>query len=124
MNDRVKEEPEGNGIQPWARKTWRGLAAFMTFAALLWNIDFLEWFGFAIVQESYYAFILALSLAVVFLSVRLNRAEEGHVPWYDIALSVISLGVLFYIAANFLHLREFIKRSEVYCRPHMSEINV
>ena len=94
-------------IQPWARTTWRGLAALMTFCALLWNIDFLEWFGFAFVQEQYYAFILALSLTVVFLSVRINRAEENHVPWYDVALAAISMVVLLYISVNFLHLREF-----------------
>ena len=107
MTDGADDRPEDDGMQPWARKTWRGLAAFMTLAALLWNIDFFEWFGLAIVQESYYAFILALSLAVVFLTVRINRVEAARVPWYDVMLSLISLVVLFYIAANFLHLREF-----------------
>lgn len=107
MTDGADDQLDDSGMQPWARKTWRGLAAFMTLAALLWNIDFFEFLGFAIVQESYYAFILALSLAVVFLTVRINRAEARRVPWYDIALSLISLVVLFYISANFLHLREF-----------------
>jgi hypothetical protein len=46
-------------MQPWACATWRGLSAFMTLAALLWNVDFLEWFGFAFVQEQYYAFVMA-----------------------------------------------------------------
>jgi TRAP transporter 4TM/12TM fusion protein len=94
-------------MQPWACATWRGLSAFMTLAALLWNVDFLEWFGFAFVQEQYYAFVMAPALAVVFLSIRLNRAEDTHVPWYDVLLAVISLIVLFYISVNFLHLREF-----------------
>jgi TRAP transporter 4TM/12TM fusion protein len=107
MTDGVEVKTTDDGMQPWAKKTWRCLAAFMTFAALLWNIDFFEWFGLALVQEQYYAFILALSLAVVFLSVRINRAEDGRVPWYDIALAVISLVMLFYISVNFLHLREF-----------------
>lgn len=94
-------------MQPWVHHTWRGLAAFMTFAALLWNIDFFEWLGFAFVQEQYYAFIMALSLAVVFLSVRINRADGGHVPWYDILLALIALVVCLYVSANFLFLREF-----------------
>ena len=96
-----------NPMQPWANKTWRGLAAFMTLAALLWNIDFFEWFGFAFVQEQYYAFIMAFALSVVFLEIRLNRAEDTHVPWYDILLAAISFVVLLYISVNFLHLREF-----------------
>ena len=98
---------EEGGMQPWARTTWRGLAALMTFCALLWNIDFLEWFGYAFVQEQYYAFILALSLTVVFLSVRINRAEESHVPWYDCVLAAVSMLVLLYVSVNFLYLREF-----------------
>ena len=96
-----------DGMQPWVRRTWRFLAAAMTFCALLWNVDFLEWFGVALVEEQYYAFVMAFALAVVFLSVRLNRSENGRAPWYDIALAAISMGVLLYISANFLFLREF-----------------
>ena len=107
MTSAAESQEDKKPIQPWARATWRGLAALMTFAALLWNIDFLELFGFAFVQEQYYAFILALSLTVVFFSVRFNRAEESHVPWYDLALAALSMGVLLYISVNFLHLREF-----------------
>lgn len=101
-------EAQGDdGMQPWARHAWRSLAAFMTFVALLWNIDFFEWFGLAMVQEQYYAFIMALALPVVFLSIRVNRAEGRRVPWYDIVLSVISFVVMLYVSANFLFLREF-----------------
>jgi TRAP-type uncharacterized transport system fused permease subunit len=107
MVEDIPNRRDAAAIQPWARTLWRGMSALMTFAALLWNVDFLEWFGFAFVQEQYYAFILALSLAVVFLSVRINRAEEGHVPWYDLILAAISMVVLLYISVNFLHLREF-----------------
>ena len=93
-------------MQPWATKAWRGLAAFMTFIALLWNLDIFQFFGFAFVNEQYYAFVMALALAVVFLSVRFNRTEEGRVPWYDIVLALVSLVTLLYVAANFLWLRD------------------
>ena len=53
MTDGVEDKVADGGMQPWAQKTWRGLAAFMTFAALLWNVDFFEWFGLALVQEQY-----------------------------------------------------------------------
>ena len=111
VSERVAGSPEAatrtDEIQPWAHKTWRFMAATMTFCALLWNIDFPEWFGLALVQEQYYAFVMAFALAVVFLSVRVNRAETGRVPWYDIVIAVISMGVLLYISVNFLFLREF-----------------
>jgi len=95
-----------DGMQPWARITWRALSALMTFIALLWNIDLFQDLGFALVNEQYYAFVMALALAVVFLSVRLNRSEDGRVPWYDIVLALISMVTLFYVAANFLWLRD------------------
>ena len=95
-----------DGMQPWARMTWRALSALMTFIALLWNIDLFQDLGFALVNEQYYAFVMALALAVVFLSVRLNRSEDGRVPWYDILLALISMVTLFYVAANFLWLRD------------------
>ncbi len=94
-------------MQPWAQHVWRGLAATMTFAALLWNVDFFEWLGFAFVPEQYYAFIMGFCLAVVFLSVRVNRSEDGRVPWYDVLLCIVSLALLFYVGSNFLYLKEF-----------------
>ncbi|MGB0630127.1 MAG: TRAP transporter permease [Alphaproteobacteria bacterium] len=93
-------------MQPWARMTWRALSALMTFIALLWNIDLFQDLGFALVNEQYYAFVMALALAVVFLSVRINRSESGRVPWYDAFLALLSLVTLFYVAANFLWLRD------------------
>lgn len=93
-------------MQPWVKTVWRGLAAFMTFMALLWNIDFFQYFGFAFVNEQYYAFIMALALAVVFLSVGFKREEDRRVPWYDILLALISIVTLFYVAVNFLWLRD------------------
>ena len=45
----------------------------MTLFALLWSVDFFGWFGFNFVSEQFYAFSLASALAVVFLSVRIDR---------------------------------------------------
>ncbi|MEK9644902.1 MAG: TRAP transporter fused permease subunit [Alphaproteobacteria bacterium] len=95
-----------DGAQPWVRALWRAMAALMTFVALLWNIDFPQAMGFAPVNEQYYAFIMALALSVVFLSVRINRAAGGRVPWYDFVLALVSIVVLFYVAANFIYLKD------------------
>jgi TRAP transporter 4TM/12TM fusion protein len=112
LNDTIStpDQPDAiavSEIQPWAESLWKWIAAFMTFAALLWNIDFFEWFGFAFVQEQYYAFIMALALPVVFLSVRIDRSSGKIVPWYDFVLAAISLVLLIYVSINFLWLREF-----------------
>ena len=93
-------------MQPWVKATWRALAALMTFAALLWNIDLPQLLGFAPVNEQYYAFIMALALAVVFLSVRINRSEDGRAPWYDLVLAGASIIVLCYVAAHFIYLKD------------------
>ena len=93
-------------MHPWVKVTWRALAALMTFAALLWNIDLPQLLGFAPVNEQYYAFIMALALAVVFLSVRINRSEDGRAPWYDLVLAGASIIVLFYVAAHFIYLKD------------------
>lgn len=93
-------------MQPWVKATWRALAALMTFAALLWNIDLPQLLGFAPVNEQYYAFIMALALAVVFLSVRISRSEDGRAPWYDLVLAGASIIVLFYVAAHFIYLKD------------------
>ena len=95
-----------SGTQPWVWTTSRALAAIMTFSALLWNIDFFEWLGFAFVPEGYYAFILGMALAVVFMSIRIDRADGGKMPWYDGVLALVSIGVLFYVGSDFLNLRE------------------
>ncbi len=110
-SERVADPPETAvktcGIQTWAHKTWRFMAATMTFCAVLWNIDVPEWFGLALVEEQYYAFVMAFALAVVFLSIRVNRGTTGRVPWYDVVLALLSMGTLLYISANFLFLRQF-----------------
>jgi len=40
-NSSAESGPDGAlGLQPWIRVSSSGLAATMTFVALLWNIDF------------------------------------------------------------------------------------
>ncbi len=94
------------GLQPWIRVTSSALAALMTFVALLWNIDFFEWLGFAFVPEQYYAVIMGLALAVVFMTIRINRGTAGRMPWYDGFLVLVSLGVMLYVGWDFLDLKE------------------
>jgi len=82
------------------------LAATMTFLALLWNVDFQSRLGFAWVPEQFFAIVLGLGLAILFLHYRVNGSEGGRAPWYDLLLSAISLLVLFYVGNNFLQLKD------------------
>ena len=93
-------------MQPWARHTSRALAAVMTLLAVLWNADIQQKLGFAPVVESYYSVIMALALGVIFLSVRVNRAEGGRVRWYDVVLAAAAIGTLLYVGSDFLNLRD------------------
>lgn len=104
-SDNTRPAPKREG-QRWTGATWRGLAASLTVLALLWNVDLFQDLGFAFVNEQYYAAVMALALAVVFLSIRFGRREGGRVPWYDTVLALVSLGMLGYVAANFLYLRD------------------
>ncbi|MCZ6637763.1 MAG: TRAP transporter fused permease subunit [Alphaproteobacteria bacterium] len=94
------------GLQPWIMVSSGALAALMTFVALLWNIEFFEWLGFAFVPEQYYAIIMGLALAVVFMTIRINRGTAGPMPWYDGLLVLGSLVVMLYVGWDFLDLKE------------------
>ncbi len=93
-------------LQPWARGWSNALAATMVVAAIMWNIDFFEWLGFAFVPEQYYAVIMAMALAVVFMTVRIDRSQDRAMPWYDAFLALLAFVVLLYVGYYFLELKE------------------
>ncbi|MEE8333756.1 MAG: TRAP transporter fused permease subunit [Alphaproteobacteria bacterium] len=93
-------------LQPWARGWSNALAATMVIAAIMWNIDFFEWLGFAFVNEQYYAVIMAMALAVVFMTVRIDRSQDRPMPWYDAGLALLAFVVLLYVGYHFLELKE------------------
>jgi len=86
----------------WAR----ALAALMTTGCIVWNLDILAEFGLAPIEESFQAFVLGLALAVVYLTVSIGRKSHKRIPWYDVALAVFAIGVLWYVSANYLRLKE------------------
>ena len=100
---------DGSGtdrLQPAMRAGAGALAATLTFLALLWNIDFFEWLGFAFLPEQYYAIIIGFALPVVFITIRIDRGQGRPLPWYDGVLAILSVCVLFYVGYHFLELRE------------------
>lgn len=84
----------------------RAAAAIMTIGCLVWNLDVLTLFDLAPIEESFQAFVLGLALTVTFLTVGISRKSQEKLPWYDLILSVFTMGLLFYVSANFLRLKE------------------
>jgi TRAP transporter 4TM/12TM fusion protein len=87
-------------------KIARAAAATMTIGCLVWNLDFLTLFDLAPIEESFQAFVLGLALMVTFLTVGISRKPSKKLPWYDLLLSVITIGLLLHVSFNFLRLKE------------------
>ena len=87
-------------------KIARAMAALMTAGCLVWNLDVLTLFDLAPIEESFQSFVLGLALTVTFLTISITRKEGGKLPWYDLILSVFTLGLLFYVSWSYLRLKE------------------
>lgn len=87
-------------------KIARAAAAIMTIGCLIWNLDVPSLLGLAPIEESFQAFVLGLALAVTFLTVGISRKSQEKLPVYDLILSIFTIGLLFYVSANFLRLKE------------------
>tara|TARA_B100000686_G_scaffold338966_1_gene412275 strand:- start:118 stop:2004 length:1887 start_codon:yes stop_codon:yes gene_type:complete len=81
-------------------------AAIMTVGCLIWNLDLLTLFDLAPIEESFQAFVLGLALTVTYLTVNITRRAAEKLPWYDIILSICTLGILFHVSWNFMRLKE------------------
>lgn len=62
-------------------------------------MDTPSYMGWSILIEQYYGLFLAMVLACVFLLVPpTKRAARNRVPWYDVILSILGVGVGLYVA--------------------------
>lgn len=62
-------------------------------------MDTPSYLGWSILREQYYGLFLAMVLACVFLLVPpTKRAARNRVPWYDVILSILGVGVGLYVA--------------------------
>jgi TRAP transporter 4TM/12TM fusion protein len=98
----------------WARWLIGTAAVLLTLASLGWAIQFYrQVLGLLLQTEQFLAGMLALALALVFLSQPARRgAPRDRIPWYDWLLAAIGLGLGIYIAVFFGPLSE-----EVVARP-------
>jgi TRAP transporter 4TM/12TM fusion protein len=89
-------------------------AALLTLASIGWALQFYRnVLGLLLFNEQYLAGMLAVGLALVYLTVPFQRgSQRDRVPWYDWILSALSLISVGYIALKFPTLSE-----EVAARP-------
>ena len=78
----------------------------MTLTCLIWNLDIQAYFGIALIQETFQAAVLGMGLGIVYLTVSIGRKSQKRLSWFDAILAVVSIGVLSYVSANFLRLKE------------------
>jgi TRAP transporter 4TM/12TM fusion protein len=85
------------------RRSWTGwlaqaLAILLTLAAVGWAADLYRKVGLLLYNEQFNAFVLAIALALVYLTVRAQRGTTGPPPWYDIAAGAIGMAAALYVA--------------------------
>jgi TRAP transporter 4TM/12TM fusion protein len=84
------------------------LAIVLTLAALGWALDLYRKIGLLLIDEQFNAIILAVALALVFLSRRASKHITGPPPWYDIAAAVLGMVAALYVAYDYRALSDSI----------------
>ena len=92
----------------WIGTVAKILAAVLTLASLAWAADLYRTFGLLLINEQFNAVILALALALVFLTYRARKSDTGRVPWTDIAAAVIGMVAALYVAYDYRALSDAI----------------
>jgi TRAP transporter 4TM/12TM fusion protein len=88
----------GAAAKGWAGWAARTLAILLTLAAVGWAADFYRSVGLLIYNEQFNAFVLAIALALVYLTVRAQRGTSGAPPWYDVAAGALGFVAALYVA--------------------------
>ncbi|MGB3245745.1 MAG: TRAP transporter fused permease subunit [Sulfitobacter sp.] len=93
--------PMGLASGPW-RWLADGLAAAITLLAVGWALSLQRQIGLELYPQQFFAAILALTLAVAFLTLPARRgAVRPSVPWWDAALAALSICCTGYIAVRY-----------------------
>lgn len=78
------------------------LAAAMTLVAIAWSLNVPRMLSLSFYPQQFMAVVLALALALVFLTLTPSRAKrEAGLPWYDAAGALIGFAAAMYVAANY-----------------------
>jgi TRAP transporter 4TM/12TM fusion protein len=74
------------------------LASLLTMTAVLWAADLAFYLDLLVFTEQFLAFVLGLTLALVFLSIRLDGTRNTETPWYDYFAALLGLISAGYVA--------------------------
>jgi len=93
----------GSGLSP---HIWRPiadlLAALVTLIAIGWAVSFQRVLGLNLYPQQFFAAILGLTLAVSYLMLpAVKGAARVRVPWHDVALALVALGTVGYVAVEY-----------------------
>jgi TRAP transporter 4TM/12TM fusion protein len=92
----------------WARRLSAALAGTLTLVALGWAADAYREAGFLLINEQFNAFVLAIALALLFLSVRARKGARGTAPWYDLLAAAIGFATAIYVGFDYRALADSI----------------
>ena len=73
----------------------------MTVLALAWAVDLPYYAGIAISPEQFIATMIALALALAYLSIGMDRNSRTRLPWYDAVAALAGLCGGLYIAVRY-----------------------
>ena len=91
--------PAGNLLITWVGG---GLCAALTAGALLWAADLYRAVGLIFMNEQFYAAMLAIGLAALYLCVPARKGEpRTHVPWYDLVIAAVSAAAALYVTVEY-----------------------
>jgi TRAP transporter 4TM/12TM fusion protein len=89
------------------------LATTLTVAVICVTADVFRMVGISLYTEQYLAGLTALAMPLLFLYVPASGGREGRdrpVPWYDIALAILSFACMVYVAIRFPTLSELVSQ--------------
>ena len=92
----------------WQGTVARGLAIVLTLAALGWAADIYRTFGLLLINEQFNAFMLAVALLLVYLTVRRRKDQHGPAPWYEVAVAVVGALAALYVCYDYRALSDAI----------------
>ncbi len=83
---------------PLVRWVGGGLCAMLTMGALLWAADLYRAFGLVFMNEQFYAAMLAIGLAGLYIVVPVRKGmPRPSVPWYDMIAAAVSGAAALYV---------------------------
>ncbi len=106
----VTERAEAGGLRsPAPRLLARGLACCLTLGSIAWALDLPLWLDLNIYPAQFFAAMLALALALCFITMPARRGSaRRHLPWYDAVAATVSFGAVGYLTWEYQRLVDLI----------------